>query len=130
MTAKGMHPNSLAQLHNGRKSPLRARRLSYAKLGEMTARMMAGRFTVRQLRTACGISTTSATNWIRALHDAGCIHIVEYARTRRNGHGAAVFTWGHGDDAPLPAGVSAAERARRSRQRRQTLDGAWKGVQA
>lgn len=123
---KGRHANSLANLASGRKSPKRPRRFTYAELAAITERMMARRFTIRQIQLLMGISKTSASNWTHALHDAGCIHISEYARTRRNGHGAAIYQWGSGDDTPYPETMSDAERARRSRGRKHTLDGAWR----
>lgn len=103
------------------------RRFTYRELAEITARMTRGKFTVRQIQRSTGVSNTSARNWTTALHDAGCIHIVEYARTINNRIGAAVYQWGNGDDAPYPKAMTALERDRRSKAKKQRLDG-WKGV--
>lgn len=121
----GRHPNALANLAKSRGVPGKARH-SYAKLAEIVAILTRGRRTVRNVMAAANISKTSAHNWVHALHDAGCIHIVEYARTRNNGHGAAIYEWGSADDAPFPVGMSAAERSRRLRRKKATLEGAWR----
>ena len=125
---KGKHPNSIANLKAGSKSTSKNTRHGYAKLAQITARMMLQKFTMRQLMLYTGISKTSAYNWIHAMHDAGCIHIVDYARGRKHSLGAAVYAWGSGDDVERPTPASSTERSRSSKQRKTTLFGSWRGI--
>jgi hypothetical protein len=81
--------------------------------------------TRRQLAKDARISMTAAANFLKALHAAKCIHIDSYVPNRR-GKPARVWAWGQGLDAPAPKPASSAERFRRYRNRRTTLEGAWK----
>lgn len=121
------HPNSLANLTRGRSRTGRAR-YSYATLAKMSAYMMTRKFTVAMLAQHAGISRGSAARWTQAMWDAGCIHVVEYLRSPNGRTTARVYQWGKGESVPKPVGVPRDRYHREYRQRRKTLEGAWRGI--
>jgi response regulator of citrate/malate metabolism len=126
---KGSHPNSQKNLEAGRRTKGRTR-YSYAKLARVTQRMMQGRYTVLMLARHAKISRNSAERWNKAMHDAGCVHIVEYIRSPKAKSPSRVYEWGHGNDVPRPEKKLRREWYRGYKAHLSTLDGAWKGLQA
>jgi len=123
----GRHPNSLTNLSVGRSKPGRTR-YSYAVLARMTSRMMSAKFTIGMLAKHAGVSWGSASRWTQAMWDAGNLHVVEYLRSPNNRTTSRVYQWGKGDDVAKPVAVPRDEYFRQYRQKRLTLDGAWRGI--
>lgn len=61
--------------------------------------------TVRELHDRMGGSDTCIRRHVRTLHGVGMLHISHY-QTGSNNQQEAVFAWGEGEDAPMPAGVA------------------------
>ena len=126
---RAMNPNSIANLKKGRTDINRRSRYSYTKLAQITQRMTYGKFTIAMIAKFAGVSWASAQRWVTAMHSAGVVHIVEYLRSPNNKVTSRVYQWGSGTDAPRPAKVPRREYLRQYRQRKQTLEGAWKPAQ-
>jgi hypothetical protein len=121
------NPASLANLDAGRHTKGRAR-YSYTVLARLTARMVRGKFTIAQLASDVGVSWGSARRWVLAMQAAKVIHVTEYLRSPNNRVTSRVYQWGKGEDVPKPVRLSPAAYHRQYRARRQTLEGAWRGV--
>jgi hypothetical protein len=94
---------------------------TYAKAIGIIAK---GPVTARQLSRAVGFSIQSAYAWLRVLKAEKLIHRSGWTKVVHSKNGGAVWEWGDGIDVPYVK-MTGAERSRKWRQKRRSLDGCW-----
>ena len=94
------------------------------KFARLIAMLQRGPQTRLTIQAKLDIGPKCCRHWIKTLRDAKVIHRIGYTRNMRNQPGYAIYAMGHERDLEIVP-MTPAERAKRYRQRKATIDGAW-----
>lgn len=104
-----------------------AGRLSHAVLCAMLKVVQNYPSTVNMIAKKTGVSPVTVRAWLRALHKARCIHVARWTREGLSKTWVRVYAMGDDDDVRLSdIKLTKAQRQRKYREMKRTLQGAWK----
>ena len=96
---------------------MQARKSSKIMMATVLTLLQKGTVTSRALARACEIHITTAQSWLKAMREAGTIHVVDWEKDASGRDCAPVYALGDGVSVQRRA-LSRAEIAKRYRQRK------------
>lgn len=94
---------------------------SHRQVASLMSELMRGQGTRTELSDRTGLDRKFISRMLAALKEQDCVYTIGWSRDKTGRQQQAVFSLGHGDDAPRPLPQTQAERdAKRYRKRKQS----------